>query len=428
MPALSLRYTTLSLCIGLALASPVQAATDEEIAALQQQLKEMQERYEQQNAVLKAMAVKIQRLEQAAQPRNVKVGGAQPQPNTSAEQGEPDPNRQQAQAQQAGEEEVVKEAPASRSAEAVYREQHALFDRKFTIEPGITYSHSDRRDLFLNGFLALDAIFLGDISLDRIKADTWTFDLTGRYSFSDRLQFDINVPYLYRDSSFSTVGAGFATNSVAEDDVSNGDFGDVSFGAFYRLFREQGSRPDTVLSLRVKAPTGKDPYGIKFVEVSDSGQNLTVPTELPTGNGVWSVTPGISIIKTTDPAILFANFSYTYNFERSFSDISTDVDSRTRADVDLGDSFALGAGFAFALNEKLSASMSYSHRITRETSIKQSGQSEVDVSGSDASAGLLNFGVSYSLGDNLTMTGNVGIGITPDAPDVSVGFRFPYNF
>ncbi|KGM07788.1 Fap amyloid fiber secretin [Methylophaga thiooxydans] len=426
MPALKNRYTTLSLCIGMALATPIQAATDKEVEQLQQQVEQMQKRYEQQNDVLKAMAVKIQRLEQESQPRNVKVGGAQPQPNTSAEQGEPQgqSGTQQAQNQQG----VVKEAPAARSTEAVYREQHTLFDRKFTIEPGITYSHSDRRDLFLNGFLALDAIFLGDISLDRIKADTWTFDLTGRYSYSDRLQFDVNVPYLYRDSSFSTVGAGFATNSVAEDDVSNGDFGDVSFGAFYRLFQEQGSRPDTVLSLRVKAPTGKDPYGIKFVEVSDSGQNLTVPTELPTGNGVWSLTPGISIIKTTDPAILFANFSYTYNFERSFSDISTSPDIQTGADVDLGDSYAFGAGFAFALNEKLSASMSYSHRITKETSIKQRGQSEIDVNGSDASAGLLNFGVSYSLGDNLTMTGNVGIGITPDAPDVSVGFRFPYNF
>jgi len=423
---LTFNYKTLSLCIGLALASTVHAATDDEVDELREQIEEMQQRYQKQNSVLKSMATKIQRLEQQNQPRSVKVGGTQPQPNTSAEQGEPGQTQQQAQAQTQGN--VVKEAPASNSAEAVYREQHVLFDRKFTIEPGITYSHSDRRDLFLNGFLALDAIFLGNISLDRIKADTWTFDLTGRYSMSDRLQFDINVPYLYRDTSFSTAGADNSTSQLAQGDVSNGDFGDVSFGAFYRLFREQGSRPDTVLSLRLKTPTGKDPYGIKFVSTPDSGGNLTLPTELPTGNGVWSLTPGVSFIKTTDPAILFANFSYTYNFEQDFSDISTDANTRTSADVDLGDSFALGAGFAFALNEKMSVSMSYSHRITRETTIKQKGFAEQDVNGSDASAGLLNFGVSYSLGDNLTMTGNVGIGITPDAPDVSVGFRFPYNF
>lgn len=113
---------------------------------------------------------------------------------------------------------------------------------------------------------------------------------------------------------------------------------------------------------------------------------------------------------------------------RDFSDISTDVDTQTSADVDLGNSYAMGAGFAFALNERLSASMSYSHRITRETRIKQDGFPERDVNGSDASAGLLNFGISYGLSDNLTMSGSVGIGVTPDAPDVTVGFRFPYNF
>lgn len=427
MSSSAFKVKSISLIISLALSSTAAfAATETDVDELRAQMQEMQQRYQKQNEVLKAMAVKIQRLEQQNQPRTVKVGGTQPQPNTSAEQGEPT-QTQHAQTQQT-EGTVIKEAPQSRSAEAIYQEQHALFDRKFTIEPGISFAHSDRRDLFLNGFLALDAIFLGDISLDRVKADTWTFDLTGRYSYSDRLQFDVNVPYLYRDTAFSSSGADNSTSQIADDDVSNGDFGDVSFGAYYRLFPETATRPDTVLSVRVKTPTGKDPYGIKYTTVAGSGGNLTVPDELPTGNGIWSVTPGISFIKTTDPAILFANFSYTYNFARDFNDISTDVDTRTSAEVDLGNSFALGAGFAFALNEKMSVSMSYSHRITRETSIKQRGFSEQSVPGSDASAGLLNFGMSYGLADNLTMTGSVGIGITPDAPDVTVGFRFPYTF
>lgn len=427
------KIKTVSLCIALSFSTGLKAETPTtEIEVLKQQIQILQQRYMEQNAVLQNMAVKIQQLEGQAQvqrpqqttPPQQQAAASEQQPEASQQQ---PPEQAAAQTQQA-EAQVVKEAPQSRSAEAVYQEQHALFDRKFTLEPGISFSHSDRRDLFLNGFLALDAIFLGDISLDKIKADTWTFDVTGRYSVSNRLQFDVNVPYLYRDSSFSTVGAGFSTSSVAEDDVSNGDFGDVSFGAYYRLFQEQGSRPDTVLSLRVKAPTGKDPYGIKFVEVNDSGQNLTVPTELPTGNGVWSISPGISFIKTTDPAILFANLSYTYNIERDFSDISTNIDLSQKASVDLGDSFALGAGFAFALNERMSISTSYSHRITRETRIKQDGFSQQTVKGSDASAGSLNFGMTYGLGDNLTMSGNVGIGVTPDAPDVTVSIRFPYNF
>ena len=292
----------------------------------------------------------------------------------------------------------------------------------------MTYSHTDRRDLFLNGFLALDAIFLGNISLDKIKADTLTFNATGRYSMTDRLQFDLNLPYIYRSSTFSSVGAGFSTSAVAEDDTSNGDIGDISAGVYYRLFQETEDNPDTVISFRVKAPTGKDPYGIKFIEVNDSGQNLTVPTELPTGNGVWAATAGVSFIKTVDPAILFTNLGYTYNFERSFSDISSDPTTVTAADIDLGDQISLGAGIAFALNERMSLSTSYAHQFTLKTRVKTSASDWQDVNGSDASSGSLNFGVTYGMKDNLSMIANVAIGVTPDAPDVTVGVKFPYSF
>jgi hypothetical protein len=108
--------------------------------------------------------------------------------------------------------------------------------------------------------------------------------------------------------------------------------------------------PDAVVSLRVKAPTGKEPYGIKLVE----SQTITTCTcgKPAHGNGVWSVTPGISLVKTFDPAVLFGSFSYTHNFEDSFSDISSNVGQKVGGKVNLGDSFQLGVGVAFALNER----------------------------------------------------------------------------
>lgn len=60
--------------------------------------------------------------------------------------------------------EVVREARPSQSVENVFREEHALFSDRLTIEPGINYSYSDRSQLALRGFLALDAIFLGEIN------------------------------------------------------------------------------------------------------------------------------------------------------------------------------------------------------------------------------------------------------------------------
>jgi hypothetical protein len=413
--------TTIAASIALCFSPVLLAATDIEFEQLREQMLEMQQQYENQNIVLKAMATRLQQLEGGAQTaRYVKVGGTQP--NTT-----PTNDSASASADVSGAEEgpVVKEAAISRSAEAVYQEQHALFDRKFTLEGGVTYSHTDRRDLLLNGFLALDAIFLGNINLDRIKADTWTFNATGRYSMSDRLQLDLNVPYIYRSSTYSSVGAGNSTSAVAEADVKNGDLGDVSAGIYYRLFQETNDSPDTVVSLRIKAPTGKDPYGIKFVDVDS---NLKVPMELPTGSGVWAASVGASFIKTVDPAILFTNIAYTYNFEEDFNDISSESGTTTQATIDLGDQFSFGAGMAFALNERMSLSTSYSHQIVLKTKIKTTGSDWQDVTGSDASYGTLNFGITYGMADNLSLLASVGIGVTPDAPDVTLGLRLPYSF
>jgi hypothetical protein len=416
-----LRPLVLSLAAGLPLACL--ADNDGEVAELRRQIQELTQRVDTHQSSLRVLAARLQQLEAAGpgQARMVRTAADGAQPDASA-------SRDPASAEGSGAEKVVREAPASRSAEAVYREQSAMFDRKFTLETGVSYSHSNRRDLFLNGFLALDAIFLGQINLDRIKADTLTFDLTGRYAPTDRLQFDLNVPYLYRYSAFSSVGAGFSTSAVAERNVSNGDVGDINAGVFYRLVQESADHPDTVLNFRVKAPTGTSPYGIKFEDSPDSGGNLKLPEKLPTGNGVWAASAGVSFIKTVDPAILFANLGYTHHFDRSFSDISSDPNTRTPGSVRLGDQFSLGAGFAFALNERMSLSTSYSHRFARKARIRQQGQDWQTVNGSDSSAGVLNFGVTYALSDRRSMVFNLGIGVTADAPDITIGVKFPFSF
>lgn len=417
----SLRLLPLSMAACFPLAGLAQDGSGE-AAELRRQIQDLTQRVDTHQTSLRILAGRLQQLEAsgAGTARAVRTADAA-QPGDSA-------GREPGAVEGTSGDKVVREAPPSRSAEAVYREQSAMFDRKFTLETGLTYSHSNRRDLFLNGFLALDAIFLGQINLDRIKADTLTFDLTGRYAPTDRLQFDINLPYLYRSSSFSSAGAGFSTSAVAENKVSNANLGDINAGVFYRLVQETESYPDTVVSLRVKAPTGTDPYGIKFADIPDSGGNLKVPGKLPTGNGVWSISAGVSFIKTVDPAILFASLGYTRHFERHFNDISSDPNSITPGSVRLGDQFSIGAGFAFALNERMSLSTSYSHRFARRARIRQDNQSWQNVIGSDSSAGVLNFGVTYALSDRRSMVFNIGIGVTSDAPDVTIGIKFPFTF
>jgi opacity protein-like surface antigen len=280
----------------------------------------------------------------------------------------------------------------------------------------------------LSGFLALDAIFLGTINVQQTKSDVFTFDLTGRWGLTDRLQLDANVPTLYRHSRFFSGGAGGAGTALSEATTSNGGLGDISMGAHYQLFRESGRIPDVVVNARLKAPTGAEPYGIKIVQPDPNNTNLTIPQKLPTGSGVWTTSVGLSALRTVDPAIVYGNIGFIHNIARSFDDISTQVGIVTPGKVDLGNAFTWGAGLGFALNEQMSMTFGFSQLISQAARTRANGGAWSKIVGSEANAASFNFGLTYALGSKATLITNFGIGLTPDAPDFSVSVRLPYGF
>ncbi|RQO44224.1 hypothetical protein [Pseudomonas sp. KBW05] len=432
--SLSLRAV---VCLSTLLpASMLYAAPDADIETLKQELLELKQRYEVQQ---KALAVLEQRV------RQVEDQPATPAPKRLAKS--PADFQKASGATVAGTgaaaasggaggggssygQALKDDSAPAQSVSNLYNEASGFFGNgNFSFETGITYARYDARQLTLNGFLALDSIFLGNINLDRIKSDNWTLDLTGRYNVDNRWQFDVNVPVVYRESTYQSGGAnGGSGTSTSEESVSRDPtIGDVNFGVSYKFLDETPSLPDAVVSVRVKAPTGKEPFGIKLVQ-SAANTNLYVPENLPTGNGVWSITPGISLVKTFDPAVLFGSLSYTHNFEGSFDDISSDVNQKVGGKVALGDSFQLGVGVAFALNEKMSMSFSVSDLIQRKSKLKPDGGDWQSVVSSDANAGYFNVGMTIAASDNLTIVPNLAIGMTDDAPDFTFSLKFPYYF
>ena len=411
-------------------AAMLQAAPDPELEALKQELLELKQRYEVQQ---KALAVLEQRV------RQVEEQPASPAPKRLAKspadlKGNPGVGTGAAAASGGSGssygQSLANDSQPAQSVSNLYDEASGFFGGgKFSVETGITYSRYDSRQLVLNGFLALDSIFLGAINLDRIKADTWTLDLTGRYNFNNRWQFDLNVPVVYRESTYQSGGGNSGAANVTTEDTVKEDptIGDVNFGVAYKFLDESANTPDAVVTLRVKAPTGKDPFGIKLVRVADNS-NLAVPESLPTGNGVWSITPGISLVKTFDPAVLFGSLSYTYNMEESFDDISSNPAVETPGKVRIGDSFQIGAGIAFALNEKMSMSFSMSDLVQRKSKLKQDGGDWQSVVSSDANAGYFNVGMTIAATDSLTIVPNLSIGMTDDAPDFQFSLKLPYYF
>ncbi len=406
----------------LAVTGNLMAQTSDE-NVLRQELDLLRQRYEAQQNALMILEQRLRQLEGAST-------AAAPATATAAAPARVAAASQQRQGATAAYGQALRDdAEPAPSVEALYQEASGFFGGgSFSLEPGLTYSHYDTRQLFLNGFLALDAIFLGNIGVDEINADTFTFDLTARYNWRQRWQFDINVPYIYRETTYRSAGAGGASSTYSEQVVEGGPkLGDISFGVAYKFLDEQPGRPDAVFSLRVKAPTGDDPYGIKLDQVPGN-DNLTVPESLPTGNGVWSATAGISLVKTLDPAVMFANLAYTHNFDEDFDDISAQRGVEVPGSVKLGDYFQFGLGMAFALNERMSLSLSFSELISRSSRIRYDGGGWQTVNGSDANAAYFNIGMTLAASDRLTVVPNLSMGLTPDAPDFSLSLKFPYYF
>ncbi|KAA2233707.1 hypothetical protein [Pseudomonas brenneri] len=411
--------------------SMLYAAPDADIETLKQELLELKQRYEVQQKALAVLEQRVRQVEDqpatpapkrlAKSPADFKQSGS----TVAASGGTGGATGGSSYGQS-----LKDDSAPAQSVSNLYNEASGFFGNgKFSFETGITYARYDARQLTLNGFLALDSIFLGNINLDRIKADNWTLDLTGRYNLDNRWQFDVNVPVVYRESTYQSGGAsGGDPQATSEESVSRDPtIGDVNFGIAYKFLDESPTMPDAVVSVRVKAPTGKEPFGIKLVR-STANDNLFVPENLPTGNGVWSITPGISLVKTFDPAVLFGSLSYTHNFEDSFDDISSDVNQKVGGKVRLGDSFQFGVGVAFALNERMSMSFSVSDLIQRKSKLKPDGGDWQSIVSSDANAGYFNVGMTIAASENLTIVPNLAIGMTDDAPDFTFSLKFPYYF
>ena len=432
--ALALSATALNAQDAAATVTPKDQA---DVAALVNELQTLKSSYAQEVRRLRELDMQVQALQARLQgkvpasalPSEPAAANAQPlAATTGAVPGsQPAANA----ASEAGSQAEAEQAKPTRSMQDALLQEHAVFDRKLTIENSLSYSRYDRKQLTLNGFLALDAIFLGNIAIENVESDSLTYDLAARYGVSPRLTLNVDVPYLGRKTVYQKGGAGGSAAAIAEEQTTGSGIGDVSLSANYKLFAETGAIPDTVLTFGVTAPTGQAPYGIDWKVIerdNDQYIRFAVPEKQPTGNGLWQANIGASLVKTMDPAIIFANLGYIHSFPRSFSDIDTDPQTRNPGRVKLGDSYYFGAGVAFAFNERTSLSLSFSDKLSAKASLRNTTTPWTKIIGSDANAATFNMGVTYALNQRTTMVTLLGIGLTPDAPDYSITFKVPYMF
>jgi hypothetical protein len=275
------------------------------------------------------------------------------------------------------------------------------------VEPGFQYTHFSKNVLSLSGYTLFGAIHIGTIKVEDLERDIVIPSLTLRFGIFDSLEFAVKAPWFYRRDKFNWTDQG----EVEEFIVSDDGLGDIEGSLYWQLVKGRGAIPDIVFNLKAKSNTGRDPYGLKTKEVEGRGTALA---ELPTGTGHWGLNGGFTLVKAADPAVLFGSVGYFYNFERDVEDFG---------EIDPGDSIEYSLGIAYALNEKLSTSLSFQHRLTFET--KQDGKK---ILGSDVNVMLIYFGVSYSPTPKTSINVSVGSGLTMDSPSVDINLSVPISF
>lgn len=417
-------------------AGTVDAEAQADVRTLLAELEALKGSYAQEVRRLRELDMRVQALQarvdgktlpaQPVPPSVPSVAASQPPASAPADRSLAAPS--EGYASTAAEAAEAREA-SMRSVDDVKQQVAAVFDRRLTLENSISYNRYDRKQLTLTGFLALDAIFLGNIAIENVESDTLTYNFGARYGLNPRMTLNLDVPYIARRTVYQKGGAGGSASAIAQEDTQGHGFGDVTVSANYRMFTESPHWPETVLTAGVTAPTGREPYGIswKVLERDDEGFiRFAVPEKEPTGNGVWQANVGMSVIKTADPAILFGNFGYIHSFRNSFDDLDNNPETVNPGDVQLGRSFYFGAGVAFAFNERTSLSISYSDKLSARARTRYDGQQWTKIIGSDANAAMFNLGVTYALNQHVTLVSTLGIGLTPDAPDFSLVFKVPY--
>jgi hypothetical protein len=397
-------------------------ALKQKLIILNKQLKSQQQAINQMAQQVLKQEAQLQSGSQAQQTRETAVAS-----NENIERPSPVPASEVSKNQQVtANQEGRKKAPdRARSTDDLLQETHNVFTRKLTVEPSFTYSYYSRKDLILRGFLALDAIFLGNLNLDRVRTNTTQLDLTTRYTLNQDWQFEIGVPYMFRWTQYDSVGEGNSSQRYETAQVDGGGIGDMSAAVYYRINAESNDWPDWVWNLRLRAPTGKDPFGIAL-ETSEFG-NLTYPTEVATGSGVWSASTGFSLAKTFDPAIVFFNLNYGWTREEEFDDLSGNP-GLSPGKIDLGDYLDYSLGLAFAVSERMSLAMSFNQRFYTKTKQQPLGGPWEKIPRTDTNTASLGIGATIALSENLSMVTSIGAGLTEDSPDYQISLRFPYRF
>ncbi len=309
---------------------------------------------------------------------------------------------------------------ASRDVGRLFDEPGVLTPRgSWIIEPSFSFSHSTATKVAIEGLSVLPALAIGLIDVSEVQRNTLVGAASFRYGISNRIEIEGKVPYTYRteNSRARDVGVGSSGNKLKGTDGQG--IGDIELSLRYQINSVKPGKPYYMANLRLKSRTGLDPFEAKRREVINQEDGNVIGSELleqPTGSGFWALQPSITMVLPSDPAVIFGNFSYLFNFAR-------DIGGTTGV-VDPGDAIGFNFGLGFSVNPRTSFSLGYDHQIVLKTKTQNSG---IEATFDSIQIGTLLVGLSHLTASDRNLNLSLGIGVTDQSTDVQISFKTPFN-
>ena len=287
---------------------------------------------------------------------------------------------------------------------------------KLVLEPALQYSYASNNRVELAGLTIVPAILIGQVNIQNLIRELWIGSLTARYGLSSRFEVEMKVPYVYREDTTTGRPLLVASSSDQAFTASGSGLGDIEFTARAQLNKGGPDAPYFVGALRFKTATGKGPFDVPTTQVGTT--TIFVQSELPTGTGFYALQPSFTALYATDPAVLFGGLSYIWNIGRN--NVTT-AGGQSIGSYNPGDGVTFNFGLGLSLNERTSFSVGYEQDIFFKD--KQNGQYILNAQ--NQTLGTLLIGYSYRLSRVTTLNLSLGIGVTPDAPNINIWVRLP---
>lgn len=307
-------------------------------------------------------------------------------------------------------------ATPSMSAAEALKQQEGDATKKQNLEQVFTAAerqYSLQKKGSYSGTYDIDYTYYQDQQLDLALGDSNTTITRLRIEnvASHNITNTFTMQYGLLDNLTLTASLPFVAKSDTIKDTTAAGLGDISVGARWEPFPLKQGRLPLVLFGNLSTKTGDSPY------------EVNAATDLPTGKGYYSVGVGASTRKYIDPVVLFASASANYGLKES--GLNQVRGSRVLTEFDPGVSGGFAFGFAYSFNYDVSLTMSYQQSFNTASQYTfQNGDTSKPADQSTATMGI-------SLGVRVTpktiINGSVGIGLTEDAPDISLGLSLPLD-